>query len=343
MLNFNITSGSDHLLALRNYVRCNGCTDQAVLAVLFDELEIPLEDYMKNIIGLGIYGSERHAFRDYVKFGIFHSVPDFESLTAEILDSISRVVISAHLQDHFPIIIRTACDLEKKIVTIYYEYNNLGCTYGSRSSNFTQQGFSSSGSGRPIPQFQPTVLTNVLELAVTELAAQCQPVAKFGDLNCYSVSSEEVTEAIAKHTKVSGISKDYLILRDILQRLYPTYEEFLAERNFITIAGKICNELAACSPEERWKKSITMERVISHIRFRFLSDEPAHGRMNTQYGYGEDGCDKFLADLYKDTCTEQELEVAEINRLVKDNLTTFGYDDKQDLCVIVIQDQPTAD
>ncbi len=341
MLNFNITSGSDHLLALRNYVRCNGCTDQAVLAVLFDELEIPLEDYMKNIIGLGIYGSERHAFRDYTKFGIFHSVPDFESLTAEMLDSISRVVVSAHIQDHFPIIIRTACDLEKKIVTIYYEYNNLGCTYGSRYSNFTQQGFSSSGSGRPIPQFQPTVLTNVLELAVTELAAQCQPVAKFGDLNCYSVSSEEVTEAIAKHTKVSGISKDYLLLRDILQRLYPTYEEFLAERNFITIAGKICNELAACSPEERWKKSITMERIISHIRF--LSDEPTHGRMNTQYGYGEDSCDKFLADLYKDTRSEQELEVAEINRLVNDSLTTFGYDDKQDLCVIVIQDQPTAD
>ena len=53
-MNFNITSTSDHLLALRNYVRCNGCTDQAVLAVLFDELEIPLEDYMKNIIGLGM-------------------------------------------------------------------------------------------------------------------------------------------------------------------------------------------------------------------------------------------------------------------------------------------------
>ena len=51
-MNFNITSTSDHLLALRNYIRCNGCADQAVLAVLFDELEIPLEDYMKNIICL---------------------------------------------------------------------------------------------------------------------------------------------------------------------------------------------------------------------------------------------------------------------------------------------------
>ena len=340
-MNFNITSSSDHLLALRNYVRCNGCTDQAVLAVLFDELEIPLEDYMKNIIGLGIYGSERHAFRDYTKFGIFHSVPDFESLDAVMLDSISRAVVSAHLQDHFPIIIRTECDLEKKIVTIYYEYSNHTYNRGSWYSNLTQHGFSSYSSGRPIQQFQPTVFTNAVELAVAELTAQCQPVAKFGDLNCYSVGSEEITEAIAKHVKVSGISKDYLLLRDILQRLYPTYEEFLAERNFITIAGKICNELAACSPEERWKKSITMERVISHIRY--LSDDLAHGYANEQYGYGEDSCDKFLADLYKDTRTEQELEVAEINRLVNVSLTTFGYDDKQDLCVIVIQDQPTSD
>ena len=85
-MNFNITSSSDHLLALRNYVRCNGCTDQTVLSILFDELEIPLEDYMKNIIGLTIHGWERYAFRDYVKFGIFHSAPDFESLTAGMLE-----------------------------------------------------------------------------------------------------------------------------------------------------------------------------------------------------------------------------------------------------------------
>lgn len=340
-MNFNITSTSDHLLALRNYIRCNGCADQAVLAVLFDELEIPLEDYMKNIIGLSIHTWECYAFRDYIKFGIFHSAPDFESLTAEMLDLVSRAVVSAHTQDRFPTIIRTACDFEKKIVTIHYECNDQSCVRGSLYGNFTQQGFSSYRSGGPIPQFQPTVLTNVMELAVAELAAHCQPVAKFGDLNCYSVSGEEVIEAITKHTKVSRINKDYLLLRDILQRLYPTYEEFLAERNFIAIAGKICNELAACSPEERWKKSITMERVISHIRY--LSDNFANGYANKQYGYGEDSCDKFLADLYKDTRTEQELEIVEIDRLVNSSLAAFSYDDKQDLCVIVIQDQPTTD
>ena len=338
MLNFNITSGSDHLLALRNYARSNGCANQTVLSILFDELEIPLEDYMKNIIGLTIHGWERYAFRDYVKFGIFHSAPDFESLSVGMLDSISRVAVSAHIQDRFPTIIRTACDPEKKIVTIHYECNDHSCVSGSLYGNFTQQGFSSSSSGRLIPQFQPTISTNAVELAVAELVEQCQPVAKFGDLNCYSVSGEEVIEAITKHTKVSGINKDYLLLRDILQRLYPTYEEFLAERNFIVIAGKICNEIAALYPEERWKKSVTMERVISHIRY--LSDDLAHGYANKQYGYGEDSCDKFLADLYKDTRTEQELEIVEIDRLVNASLGMLGYDNKQDLCIIVIQDQP---
>ena len=234
MLNFNITSGSDRLLALRNYVRCNGCTDQAVLAVLFDELEIPLEDYMKNIIGLAIQSWERYAFRDYIKFGTFHSAPDFESLTAELLDSISRVAVSAHIQDCFPTIIRTACDFEKKIVTIHYECNDHSYVQGSLYGNFTLS-----------RNFNPWSSTNVLELAVAELAEQCRPVAKFGDLNCYSVSSEEITEAIAKHTKVAGLSSDYVLLRDILQRLYPTYEAFLAERSFIVNAGKINNELAA--------------------------------------------------------------------------------------------------
>ena len=71
MLNFNITSGSDRLLALRNYVRCNGCTDQAVLAVLFDELEIPLEDYMKNIIGLAIQSWERYRSATILSSGPF--------------------------------------------------------------------------------------------------------------------------------------------------------------------------------------------------------------------------------------------------------------------------------
>ena len=52
---------------------------------------------------------------------------------------------------------------------------------------------------------------------------------------------------------------------------------------------------------------------------------------------------EFLADLYKDTRTEQELEIVEIDRLVNSSLAAFSYDDKQDLCVIVIQDQPTTD
>ena len=340
-MNFNITSTSDHLLALPNYIRCNGCADQAVLAVLFDELEIPLEDYMKNIIWLSIHGWERYAFRDYVKFGIFHSAPDFELLTAEMLDLVSRVAVSDHLPGRFPIIIRTTLDPEKKIVTIHYEYNSHSYIQGILYGNFTQKDFQVTVQDNLSRNFNPRSSTNVLELAVAELAEQCRPVAKFGDLNCYSVSGEEVIEAITKHTKVPGINKDYLLLRDILQRLYPTYEEFLTERNFIVIAGKICNEIAALYPEERWKKSVTMERVISHIRY--LSDDLAHGYANKQYGYGEYSCDKFLADLYKDTRTEQELEIAEIDWLVNNSLAAFSYDDKQDLCVIVIQDQPTAD
>ena len=346
MLNFNITSGSDHLLALRNYARSNGCTDQAVLAVLFDELELPLEDYMKNIIGLAIQSWERYAFRDYIKFGTFHSAPDFESLTAELLDSISRVAVSAHIQDRFPTIIRTACDFEKKIVTIHYECNDHSYVQGSLYGNFTQHGFSSYSSGRSIQQFQPTVFTNALELAVAELAAHRQPVAKFGDLNCYSASSEEVTEAIAKHTKVSGISKDYLLLRDILQRLYPTYEEFLAERNFIAIAGKISNELAAMYPEHAWKEAVTLERIIYHIGFlrdRLGAAIELGTSLRTFQSLNEQDRNKFLADVYRDASTKEELDNAELEVVLESVLYQLGYSDDQKFFTIVVQDQPSTD
>jgi hypothetical protein len=345
MLNFNITSSSDHLLALRNYVRCNGCTDQAVLAVLFDELEIPLEDYMKNIIGLAIQSWERYAFRDYIKFGTFHSAPDFESLTAELLDSISRVAVSAHIQDCFPTIIRTACDFEKKIVTIHYECNDHSYVQGSLYGNFTQKDFQVTVQDNLSRNFNPRSSTNVLELAVAELAEQCRPVAKFGDLNCYSVSSEEITEAIAKHTKVSGLSSDYVLLRDILQRLYPTYEAFLAERSFIVNAGKINNELAAMYPEHAWKEAVTLERIIYHIGFlrdRLGAAIELGTSLITFQSLSEQDRNKFLAYVYRDASTKEELDNAELEVVLNGTLDRLGYDDDQKFFTIVVQDQPST-
>lgn len=330
MLNFSIGPGSNHLQELRQYVRCNSCTDSAVLSILFQEINLPIDEYMKNIVGIPFeYGNEGVA--EYAAFGMFHSIPNIHSLDIGTLDSISRTAVAKTTTVTCPSVVRT--DINDGSVAIYYDVEERHIPAGYNSPCQQLQ-------VRPSMRYWSGVYYCDMDAAITELTGARQlPIARFGDMNCYSVSIEEMSAVFNKHIEVSGLSLDYVLLRDILQRLYPTYEEFLDERSFIVNAGKICNELAASYPEEAWKEAVNMERVIYYIDFL----QERYGKDVQSTGNGEQDHNKFLAAVYRDTRTKQELDDSELEMMVRNTLGQFGYTDDQKLFTIVVKNQPTTD
>lgn len=336
MLNFSIGPGSNHLQELRQYVRRNGCTDSEVLSLLFQEIKLPIDEYMKNIIGLP-FKSGNKDIGEYVAFGMFHSIPNIHSLDIGTLDSISRTAVAKTTTVTCPSVVRT--DINDDSVTIYYDVEERHIPVGYNSPCQQLQ-------VRPSMRYWSGVYYCDMDAAITELTGAHQlPIARFGDMNCYSVSVEEMSAVFNKHIEVSGLSLDYVLLRDILQRLYPTYEEFLDERSFIVNAGKICNELAASYPEEAWKEAVNMERVIYYIGFlqeRYGKGVQSTG-LRTFQSTGEQDHNKFLAAVYRDTRTKQELDDSELEMMVKSTLGQFGYTDDQKLFTIVVKNQPSTD
>ena len=336
MLNFSIGPGTDHLQELRNYARQNSCTNKAVLSILFQEIELPISEYLQNIIGMPFeYANESVA--EHATFGLFHSIPDIHSLGIGTLEFISRAVVAKNTQVAYPVIIRT--DIGDDSVTIYYdvaEYR-VPVGYGAFNQQLRVQ---------PSLRYSMSISSDAINPAVAELVGEHRlPIAQFGDLNCYSVSVEEISAAITKHIKVSGLSSDYVLLRDILQRLYPTYEAFLAERSFIVNAGKISNELAAMYPEHAWKEAVTLEQTIYHIGFlrdRLGAAIELGTSLRTFHSLNEQDRNKFLADVYQDTRTKEELDNAELEVALKSALDRVGYSDDQNFFTIVVQDQPST-
>lgn len=337
MLNFSIGPGTNHLQELRNYVRQNNCTDSAVLSILFEEIKLPVAEYLQNIIGVPFdYGNESVA--EHIAFGMFHSIPDIRSLDIGTLEFISRAVVAKTTLVAYPVIIRT--DIGDDSVTIYYDVEEFHIPIGYSVSGQQFQ-------LRPSMYYSSGVSSRVMGAAIAELVGQHRlPIARFGDMNCYSVSAEEISAAINKHIKVSGRSSDCVLLRDILHRLYPTYEEFLAERSFIVNAGKISNELAAMYPEQAWKEAVTMERIIYHIGFlrdRFGAVVQPSTGLRTFQRLDEQDHNKFLADVYRDVRTKEELDNSELEMVLKSTLDQLGYNDDQNFFTIVVQDQPSTD
>lgn len=335
-MNFSIGPGTNHLQELRQYVRQNNCTDSEVLSILFQEIKLPIAEYLQNIIGAPFeYGNESVA--EHVTFGMFHSIPDIHSLNNATLEFISRAVVAKNTQVAYPVIIRT--DIGDDSVTIYYDVAELRFPVGY--SAFGQQ-----FQVQPSLRYSMGVSSSAIGTVLAELVGQHQlSIARFGDLNCYSVSVEEISAAIAKHTKVSGLSSDYVLLRDILQRLYPTYEAFLAERSFIVNAGKISNELAAMYPEHAWKEAVTLERIIYHIGFlrdRLGAAIELGTSLITFQSLSEQDRNKFLAYVYRDASTKEELDNAELEVVLNGTLDRLGYDDDQKFFTIVVQDQPST-
>ena len=115
-MNFSIGPGTNHLQELRQYVRRNGCTDSKVLSLLFQEITLSTDEYMKNIIGLPFKSGNKDV-GDYVAFGMFHSIPNIHSLDIGTLDSISLTVVSETTPVTYPSVVRT--DIDDDSVTIY--------------------------------------------------------------------------------------------------------------------------------------------------------------------------------------------------------------------------------
>ena len=344
MLNFSIGPGSNHLQELRQYVRRNSRTDSEVLSLLFQEIKLPIDEYLQNIIGLPFEYNNK-GVGEHATFGMFHSVPNISSLDVGTLVFISRAAVSKAMSIPYPAIIRT--DIGEDSVTIYYDVEELRTPIGYTTSSEQIQ-------VRPSTRYSSGVSPKVMKATVAELVGTHRlPIARFGDINCYSVSVEEISTVISKYIGASGLSSDYVLLRDILQGLYPTYEELLDERSFIVNVGKICSELAVMYPEQAWKEAVNLERVNYHIGFlndRYGKNVQSTG-LRTSRGIGEQDHKRspvlseraeFLAAVYRDTRTKQELDNSELEMALKSTLGQLGYTDDQKLFTIVVKNQPST-
>jgi hypothetical protein len=94
---------------------------------------------------------------------------------------------------------------------------------------------------------------------------------------------------------------------------------------------------------------VTLERIIYHIGF--LRDRlgvamyPEHAwkeAVITFQSLSEQDRNKFLAYVYRDASTKEELDNAELEVVLNGTLDRLGYDDDQKFFTIVVQDQPST-